>query len=118
MQYPLGVGTGNVDEVLGSKLRSMHLPNLAKQNYNPHNQYLQTGVEIGIVGLLLLIGMVLYLIRKGWRQRNWLILAITANFAINMLFESMLQRQSGIVFYAFILLLLSLYSDSKTETVS
>jgi len=106
MQYPLGVGTGNVDEVLSGKLRGMNLPNLAAQNYNPHNQYLQTGVEIGLIGIVLLCFICFASIVKGIRAKNWLLVAISANLAINMLFESMLQRQSGIVFYCFIICLL------------
>ena len=107
VQFPFGVGTGNVDEVLGAKLRGMNMPVLASQNYNPHNQYLQTGVEIGVLGVIVLLYICIGSIRQGLKSRNWLLVAIAANLSINMLFESMLQRQSGIVFYCFIICLLT-----------
>lgn len=37
---------------------------------NPHNDYLLTGTETGIPGMLLLVWLVLGFIRHGWRQRS------------------------------------------------
>ncbi|MCE3296448.1 MAG: hypothetical protein K0R65_2162 [Crocinitomicaceae bacterium] len=102
--YPLGVGTGNVDEVLGTFLRKSGQYKLAAKELNPHNQYLQTAVEIGVLGFLALLGILCSAFYYGVRYRNWIVVILAANLAFNMLFESMLQRQSGIVFYTFLLL--------------
>lgn len=98
-EYPLGVGTGNVDEVLMNKVNEFNQPELAAHNYNPHNQYLQTGIEVGIWGILVLLLIVLFSTQKGLKTGNWLLVLLAASFAFNMLFESMLQRQEGLVFY-------------------
>lgn len=111
-KYPMGVGTGNVDEVLADHLNRMEQQELAKQNYNPHNQYLQTGIEIGIFGLLILIAILVNGLWYGFKHRNWILVVLTANLFFNMLFESMLQRQSGIVFYTFFLCILVIYSQT------
>lgn len=113
--YPLGVGTGNVDEVLGTYLRRMDQKELAAQNYNPHNQYFQTSIEIGVLGLINLLLILGITLRFGWKHRNWLLLLITGSLLFNMLFESMLQRQSGIVFYTFAICLLVFYQKMKSQ---
>lgn len=113
--YPLGVGTGNVDEVLGTYLRRMDQKELAAQNYNPHNQYFQTSIEIGLFGLIVLISILIVSFRIGLKNRNWLLLVVVGSLTFNMLFESMLQRQSGIVFFCFAMCLLVFYQKMKTQ---
>ncbi len=120
-KHPLGVGTGNVDAHLSHRLTQYGQLDLAKQDehgaiqYNPHNQFLQTGLEIGIFGLFVL----LLFIGQTWRlartYKNYLLMALVASLVVNSLFESMLQRQSGIVFYAFWMCLLTLISISNTK---
>lgn len=101
IDYPFGVGTGNVDEVLANYLNKLDQRELAKQNYNPHNQYLQTGIEVGWLGLGILMAFLGWSLFIAWKNRNWLLLLLVTNLMFNMLFESMLQRQSGIMFYTF-----------------
>jgi len=114
--HPFGVGTGNVDYHLSHRLRRYKQMEMAKQDdrgqilYNPHNQYLQTGLEIGVLGMVILLFIVGYGIVKGYKTRNWLLLLLATCLAYNCLFESMLQRQSGIVFFTFWLVILSIYS--------
>lgn len=116
-KFPMGVGTGNVDEVLGTHLRAIHQPEMAKEKLNPHNQFLQTTLELGWLGLILLFGLIVAGIRYAFRAKNWLLLMMTINLFFNCLFESMLQRQSGIVFYAFILLVLIAASENQRKRI-
>ncbi len=51
-KHPFGVGTGNMDEFMNKELIILKQKELTKQNFNPHNQFLQTAVEIGFFGLL------------------------------------------------------------------
>jgi activator of 2-hydroxyglutaryl-CoA dehydratase len=62
---------------------------------------LQSGIEIGIFGLIVLLFLLFKGITIAWKNRNYLLLFVVLNLAFNMLFESMLQRQSGIIFYTF-----------------
>jgi len=111
--YPLGVGTGNVDDILVSRLSKLNQKELAKQRLNPHNQYFQTAIEIGFIGLIVLLSILFYGLKVGYKHRNWLLIILVANLGFNMLFESMLQRQSGIVFYTFWICLLVAYQTSQ-----
>lgn len=118
-ENPMGVGTGNVDDFLTDKLIEIGQPHMAAKQLNPHNQFLQTAVETGIIGLGLLILIVIYGVYISIRTKNWLLLFVIISLAFNCLFESMLQRQSGIVFYTFWICLLPIYfpelSKKKTD---
>lgn len=115
-ENPLGVGTGNVDDFLGDKLRSLGQEELAKQNYNPHNQFFQTGIEIGWVSMIYLLGICVLLIVYGLKKHIWLLAVLAGSLMFNSLFESMLQRQSGIIFYTFwFCLLIAIQSIEKRQ---
>lgn len=113
--FPLGVGTGNVDEVLTTQLSQMNQRELAKQLYNPHNQYLQTGLEIGILGLIAVLAPFLAALSYIKQSNNWLLLLIVSALLFNMFFESMLQRQSGIVFFTLAICYLVLFTENKRQ---
>jgi O-antigen ligase len=115
-ENPLGVGTANVDDYLYAKLTKLKQYKLAKKYYNPHNQYLQSGIEIGLIGLAVLLLLLIRVTSFAWKQRNYLLLFVVLNLAFNMLFESMLQRQSGIVFYTFWMCFLVVYSSHFSST--
>ena len=107
MEHPMGVGLGNLEAMMHQRLVELGLNKQADLNYNPHNQYLQIAAELGIIGLLLFLGILLYGIVWAISSKNWLLLLVILSLAINCLFESMLQRQSGIVFYCFWICLFS-----------
>lgn len=112
-ENPLGVGTGNVDDHLSERLIKYDQEELAKQKYNPHNQFLQTGLETGIAGLLIFILMIITTLYFAWKHKNWILFILMTTLVFNSLFESIFQRQSGIVFYSFWICLLMVYSNSK-----
>lgn len=115
----MGVGTGNVDDHLSWRLAKYGQYEMARQDekhsvrYNPHNQYLQTGLETGVAGLLIFLLILVSSIAFAWKHRNPLLLILAANLAFNAIFESMLQRESGIVFYSFWICVLVMYSVSR-----
>lgn len=116
-KHPLGVGTGNVDEYLTKELRLLNQEELAKEELNPHNQFFQTTLEIGVLGILILLSIIGYGFYISFQQKDYLLMLIIGSLFFNSLFESMLQRHSGIVIYTFWVCLLSLnkncFSKSK-----
>ncbi len=116
--FPFGVGTGNVDEYLGKELIRLKQDKLVHHNYNPHNQFFQTGVEIGIFGMFILFSIIVTSFYYGYKFKNWLLIIITGSLFFNSLFESMLQNRSGIVFYTFWICLLVLHiKNNHSRTV-
>ena len=98
-EHPMGVGLGNLEEMMHQRLVELGLNKQADLNYNPHNQYLQIAGELGIIGLLLFLGILLYGVIWAVSSKNWLLTLVMLSLMFNCFFESMLQRQSGIVFY-------------------
>lgn len=74
-----------------------------KSGFNAHNQYVETMLSVGVVGLLFLLAFLLVPIWQAWRGRRYLfpVLLLIAVFGFNLLFESMLERQMGLLFICF-----------------
>jgi len=63
---------------------------------NAHNQYLQTFLDHGILGLIILVFIILYSLYYAIRTKNYLLLMLLISICINIFFESMLERNKGI----------------------
>lgn len=116
-QHPWGVGTGNVDDVLSKQLNAMKQFELANKNYNPHNQYLQTAMEIGLPGLSLLLWLLISALAFAIKHKHLFLFWFTLNLAFNMLFESILQKQSGIVFSTMLMCLIFVFYISPVPHI-
>lgn len=114
-QNPIGSGIGSVDKKINSRLLELDQKYLASKGYNPHNQFLQTGIELGWSGLIFFCFILIALSRYAWKHKNLLLGFLIANLIFNCFFESMLQRQSGIVFYLFWIFLLILFQESSNK---
>ena len=69
-KHPFGIGTGNMDEFMEKELIILKQKELTKQNFNPHNQFLQTAVEIGFFGLLVFFAILFSSIYYGLKYKN------------------------------------------------
>jgi len=97
----IGVGTGDVkDELLKEYKKNNILPAL-EQKLNAHNQYLQTFVSTGTPGFLILVLMILIPALYSVKQEQYLYFFFLVIFGINILVESMLEIQQGVIFYSF-----------------
>jgi O-antigen ligase len=68
-------------------------------NYNAHNQYLQTWMEYGLIGLIALLACLFIPLFQGHIERTHV--AFILIFSVICLTESLLERQKGIVFFTF-----------------
>ncbi len=99
LQHPMGLGLGGLEPALTKKLCGWGYPKQAEKEFNPHNQFLQIWNEIGLIGFALLC-WILYAVNKHFYQKRQLSgLLLTLVFFIFCAFESILQRESGIVFF-------------------
>ena len=94
-----GVGTGDIHDALKKQFLSDHADYSAEQNYNPHDQYLQTLIGLGIPGLFLLLLMIYGPLVILKDKIDLFYLSFVFVFGFNLLFESMLERQAGVLFY-------------------
>ena len=101
-QHPvIGVGTGDVKDVLLKKYKEKGITNAFLQRLNAHNQYLQTTIALGLIGLLVLLLSLYITLHEAIKQENLLVFLFVMIIAFNLLVESMFERQAGIVFYSF-----------------
>ncbi len=104
-ENPLGYGVGDAIHKTNSKLKEYGHEEMIKHDLNPHNQFLQIGLELGVLPLFIFIFGCVYLVIKALKSNNHFLLFIVLNLIFNCCFESMLQRQSGIIFYTFFICL-------------
>jgi len=103
----LGVGTGEGQYLLDKTYKKKNMyqgvegtTNTGYLGYNNHNQYFETLLELGIIGLIYLLIYFFMPAYLAFRRYNPLHLAFIFLFAISCLTESMLCTQKGTVFFA------------------
>ncbi|MDP4827505.1 MAG: O-antigen ligase family protein, partial [Flavobacteriales bacterium] len=101
VEQPMGVGTGDVTNVLKEHYLADGESYAYKKELNPHNQFLQSGVEFGWLGMVLLMVIMAAGFRIALRHRDFLFFSFLLLLGLNMLFESFLEVQSGVVFFGF-----------------
>ncbi|MCX7862805.1 MAG: O-antigen ligase family protein [Bacteroidales bacterium] len=97
----LGVGCGDIKDVLLSEYAKRNMQGAIEKKLNLHNQYLETWLSVGIMGLLLLLFLIIYPLYKAICSKNlmWMLFIIT--IATNFLAESMLNTQAGVIFITY-----------------
>lgn len=109
-EHTFGVGIGSSDIHLTKRLKALKQSEVfISHHYDPHNQFLMTALELGIPGLIVLSAIFLFALVLGFIKRNSLLIVLSAAVGFNCLFESVLQRQSGIVFFTCLACLCVLY---------
>ena len=103
-----GVGTGDVRDALDQRNEELGNLGVVEHSLNSHNQYLNTGVQLGLVGLLPMFFAFLTSFAIAIRKRNLILFITTSTFVLTMLFESFLETQAGLIPVTLFLLLLSL----------
>ena len=100
-----GVGVGDRCDVL---IKYYEDNNLECGELNSHNQFIDTTISIGILGLLLLLGYFILPIILFVKGKRWDIVMLLFLFSIafNAVFEAVFESQTGILYFNFIFCLL------------
>lgn len=107
-----GVGSGDVQDELNKQFEAHDFPAGIAEQFNTHNQFLQTWVGTGLIGLAIFLVTLIASVAKAIQLKNHLFLVFMAIFIICCLTESMLERQFGILFYV---IFSSLFYQRKNE---
>ena len=100
-EHPIaGSGTGDVKDALMEQYRERNLVPVYSKKLNAHNQYIQTFVALGLPGFLILVAMLVTPFFSAFRRKEYLYISFLMIFGFSILFESMLETQAGVVFYA------------------
>lgn len=100
--YPvIGTGVGDYKKELDATYLSNNFMIAYEAHYNSHNQYLQSLLATGVIGLALLLCVFITAIYRAIRQKNWRGLVFIVVLALSCITESMIERQRGVVFFIF-----------------
>lgn len=110
--FVFGVGTGDVQDLLdleyqkaGMYTGNPDLKDTGYLGYGPHNQYIDTLVALGLIGLLFLLWMLAKQCIMAIRSGNQLFVLLMGTLLLFFLSESVLNTNKGVVFYAFFMVL-------------
>lgn len=111
----IGLGP-DVRDILASEYEKNGYLNEARLRLNAHNQFLETQLSYGIPGILILFWMLLALLfnRKKFSNPD-LVVPFLIIVSVCMLFESILVRQWGIMFFVLFYCILSM-PEKKSAT--
>ncbi len=104
-----GVGVSKANETLYRTYEMNGLSGALEGRLNAHNQFFQTSIGMGIIGLLNLLVLTIGLIIYGLRKKRNLIFFFGLLITCNFLVESMLQTSAGTVFFVFFLCFLNVF---------
>lgn len=82
--------------------------------YNSHNQYLFIWLSTGIFGLFIFIYWLFFYYKNALKSKDSILISILILYSITFLFENVLSRQSGVIFFSFIINFLTI-SNSKRQ---
>lgn len=109
-----GYGAGNIQTELDTYYARKGYKVPLQEHFNAHNQFLQIGLENGILGLVLFSYILLQIFGKANHlEKGTFGILIGLIFLGNSLFESILNRFSGIVLFAFLTCLLLVSQQSQ-----
>lgn len=109
----IGVGTGNACSELKNEFIKKGYTAGLYDSLNAHNQFLEIQLENGIVGLLIFLLLLGYGLYIAVSENNYFLLAFIIMTIIFFIFESMLNRLAGVMFFPFFMFLLINYEDPE-----
>jgi O-antigen ligase len=96
----IGVGIGSNNQELINAYQQRGFWEGVKQKYNAHNQFLETMLVGGVIGLLLLLLLLGGYAWRMFKNKDYFLLAALAFFAVSMITESMFERAWAVILYA------------------
>jgi O-antigen ligase len=99
--FLFGVGTGDAKDKMLEKYLEKGMITEYKNKLNSHNQFLNVFVALGVVGFLALFLSLLTPFYFSIKKKRIILAGFVILTGINFLFESMLETQAGVLFYAF-----------------
>ncbi len=113
-----GAGTGDGHFNLYKVYKENNFESGYVHKYNAHNQFLEIVLYFGLLGLFIFVCMFYILLKKNIKHTNNFETAIIVVFLIFMSTESILERHSGIVLFAYLMSALSACAITEYNTTS
>ena len=112
-KLPWGVGTGDTKDEITENYKKLGSKTINERYLNAHNQYLQTTITLGILGLTSLLLILVGGFRFAIKKKNILFFSFLILISLNMLFESMLEQQAGVIFITLFYTFFCIWGDNN-----
>ena len=116
--FLFGVGTGDYKVVLNEYFRSHNMKKYAADSLNSHNQFIQTYLSNGLLGLVAIIFLLGRPLYSSFMRGYPLGILVFFPFLLYGMTEVFLGRYQGVVFFAFLHQAFIAYLASSKPTVS
>jgi len=97
----LGVGTGDAGDALIARYEENGYTGALEKKINAHSQFFQTGVALGVTGLVWLVLLFAVITRVAWKFRKRVLGLFVLIMMIYALTEAVFEVQAGVVFFVF-----------------
>jgi hypothetical protein len=95
-----GVGIGDVRSELVKEYQKIGADQMIQERYNAHNQYLEVIIENGIIGFMIFMYLLGYMFYISLNQRNLVYAFFILLICTFFIFETVLYRMAGIIFFS------------------
>jgi O-antigen ligase len=104
--YILGVGTGDAENLLKDKIKAYDMyqgdgvkNKLGYLEYGFHNQLLQKLLQLGLVGFIIFLGLIIYCFTMAVKYKNRFLLNLMLIFSLTFFTDTLLEHQVGLVMF-------------------
>lgn len=115
----IGVGVGDTQSELNAVYKKKGYNQPLKEELNSHNQYLQIMLVCGFYGILALFGLLWFIFKSTQYdillENRFFIVLFLMMITLSFLFESVLNRYSGISFFIFFYYLIITQEKRKSS---
>jgi len=111
-----GTGIGDVKDKLIEEYSKRNMLSAVSYKYNAHNQFLETAVGLGLIGLLYLFAVFLLLLKKAFFDGSYLTFLFVGLVVFNFFVESMLNTQAGLVFFVIFYSIFAILKFKNNDT--
>ncbi len=111
--FLFGTGVGDVNDELYSAYKQQGMTGALDHRLNAHNQFFQTFIGLGILGMTLLLLITFGQLVKAILKKHFLLFIFSLVITLNFLVESMLQTSAGVLFFTFFFCLYNLVDEKK-----
>lgn len=96
-----GYSLGNYEEELMNEYKQTNFRRALRNKYNSHNQYLQTLLVSGVIGLVFFLYLLFGSIPEIIKSKDYIYLLFVMILSLSAITESIFQRQFGIMLFSF-----------------
>lgn len=112
----IGIGAGDIRLAMKAQYEQDRSPLLLENRHLPHNQFVETAVMLGLIGLILLALIFVWpALYRAYDLRGLFAVFMVLCF-VSFQFESVLERQVGLTFFVLFYIILARRNGADPET--